>query len=187
MSVSPATLLDVSSLDLQQGSGNRARYQVRSFRAVFLQGDSLSLGHRAGKFHRFPQAGMKSERVVAATGDPAPPVRHLWEDGSSHLLSPVRVWVLWEPEFLPHRETGDCQWIIWKSSTCPHVLGFCPFSYPLWATEVQPSFAGCPGKHLYFCFLITTNHNYKAEARTVDKNKQSKSLTNKNGLDMILT
>lgn len=46
--------------------------------------------------------------------------------------------------------------------------------------------AGHPGKLLHFCFLVTTKQNYKAEARTVDKNKQSKLLPNKNGLDIIL-
>lgn len=154
---------------------------MRSFRAVFLQGGSLVLRHRAGSLHRFPQVRMNSSGGggVVVSGAPAPPVRHLWEDSGSQFLSPVAVWMLWEPGFPPRVETGQHQWILWKSSTCPHVLGFCP-------PHTAHLSAGCLGKLLHFCFLVTTNRNYKAEASAVDKNKQSKSLPSKNGLDMIL-
>jgi len=72
--------------------GNRARYQVRSFRKVFLQGGSLNPEHRAGSLYHFLQAGMNSRREeVVVSEAPAPPVRHLWEDGGSQLASSVKV------------------------------------------------------------------------------------------------
>lgn len=81
---------------------NRARYQVRSFREVFLQRSSLSLGNRAGSLHCFPEAGRRSGSrtgIGVMSAAPALPVWHwhLWEGNGSQILSPVKVQMLWKP------------------------------------------------------------------------------------------
>lgn len=135
VAVNLARLSDVMSLS-SRDLGNRARYQVRSFRAVFLQGCSLNLRQRAGSLHHFPQTEMSSETGVEWYLEP----QHLQWDTCEKMvtLSSCQDPNALEARICTTRGDRTLPMNSLKKQPCPLCAGILPIPIDsLWSGEVQ--------------------------------------------------